>query len=505
MQQFFVTILLILSSLPALTQGAFIIKDNRVLSTSITDIVECEKGFLLVGNSTANSSISNGYLMLKDFEGNTIWEKIVPAYLPDHYEQYNSVTHYQNYFYIGGYALKNNYSYGILTKVDLLGNIIYKKEIGSASVLANDNSIANLSVSNNGILIASSGFNNNKSAGELVQLDFDGNILWNHKFFSYDSTSVSYWDYFEDMKMDENNNFLLTLYTGANNLNFPIKTILKVNPNGEEIWRKSFETLLPSALTADSLFLMGVAPSKNGHCFAYFTIWVYNELTYRSDFAIIEYDADGNELNYNRYYNPNYFGSTNIYTNSKNEIFIAGTRHFEDSLRLSVIKLNPNNEIDWDKTYFKQKSSAVDSNTFNAGELFTAGIATSDNGFMIIGDDLFTISNGYYYNPTIVKVDCKGNTFWDYSSCISPNFEEIVVFPNPSSDNFIVQIPDVNEGDRVHIKVVDVMGKLIYSSDFADKNVIQINASAWAEGTYICKIIINENDAKTQKIMKLQY
>lgn len=505
MQQFFITILLTLSSLSAFSQGAFIIKDNRVLSTSITDIVECGKGFLLVGNSTANSSISNGYLMLKDFEGNTIWEKVVPAYLPDHYEQYNSVTHYQNYFYIGGYAIKDNHSYGTLTKVDFSGNIIYKKEIGSASVLGNDNSIANLLVSNNGILIANSGFNNNKSAGELVQLDFDGNILWNHRFFSYDSTSASYWDYFEDMKGDDNNNFLLTLYTGANNLSFPIKTILKVKANGEEIWRKSFETLLPSALTNDSLFLMDIAPSKNGHFFAYFSTWTSQQLTFRTDFAIIEYDDEGNELNYNRYYNPNGFGSSNVFINSQNEIFIAGTRHFEDSFRLSVVKIYPNNEIDWDRTYFKQKSSAVDSNTFNAGELFTAGIATSDNGFMIIGDDLFTISNGYYYNPTIVKVDCKGNTFWDYNSCISPNFDEIVVFPNPSSNHFIVQIPGLKEDDHIKIKIVDVMGKLIYSSDFKDQNVIQINSSAWAEGTYICKIIINESDAKTQKIMKLGY
>lgn len=505
MKQYFACILFSLLILPAFSQGAFIIKNNTKQSSEIIGIAEFEKGYLLVGISSPNSSISDSYFLLLDLLGNTIWERIVPAYLPDHIEYYSSVTYHQNYFYIGGYGRKNNESFSTLTKIDLSGNIIFKKEIGSASVLAYDNSIANLLMNENGILIATSGFNNNKTEGELVQVDFDGNILWNHQFFSYDSTSSSYWEYFEDMKKDVNNNFLLTLYTSANNLNFPIKTILKVNSNGEEIWRKSFETLRPSALTEDSLFLHSIAPSKNGNVFAYFSTWASQESTYRTDFAIIEYDAEGNELNYKRYYNPNGFGSTNVFTNAENEIFIAGTRHFEDSLRLSVIKINPNNEIEWDKTYYKEKSSTVDSNTFNAGELFNCGITTSDYGFMITGRDLFTISNEFHYNPTIVKVDCKGNTFWDYNSCISPKFEEIVVFPNPSSDNFIVQIPDVNEGDRVHIKVVDVMGKLIYSSDFTNQNVIQINASTWAEGTYICKIIINENDAKTQKIMKLQY
>lgn len=505
MQQFFITILLILSSLSAFTQGAFIIKNNTKQSSEIVGIAEFEKGYLFVGVSSPNSSISDSYLLHVNLLGNTVWEKVVPAYLPDHFEQFTAVTYHQNYFYIGGYSKKDNESFSTLTKVDLLGNIIYKKQIGSASVLGLDNHIAKILVNENGILIANSGFNNNKSEGELVQVDFNGNIIWNHQFFSYDSTSASYWEYFEDMKMDADKNFILTLSTNANNLNFTYKTVLKVKSNGEEIWRKTFETLLPSALTNDSLILLGVATGKNGHVLAYFSTWTYQQLGFRTDFAIIEYDADGNELNYNRYYNNNGFSNSNIYSNSKNEIFIAGTRHFEDSLRLSVLKINSNNEIEWDKTYYKERSPIVDLNWLNSGETANIGIVTNDNGFILTGVDLFMISNEFYWNPTIVKVDCKGNTFWDYNSCISPKFEEIAIFPNPSSDNFIVQIPDVNEGDCVHIKVVDVMGKLIYSSDFKDQNVIQINSSAWAEGTYICKIIINENDAKTQKIMKLGY
>lgn len=505
MKRYFACILILFLSLSALTQGAFINKNNTKQSSEIIDIAEFEKGYLFVGVSSPNSSISDSYLLFVDLLGSTIWEKIVPAYLPDHFEQFTSVTYHQNYFYIGGYGKKDNESFSTLTKVDLLGNIIYEKQIGSASVLGLDNHIAKLLVNENGILIANSGFNNNKSEGELVQVDFDGNIIWNHKFFSYDSSSSGYWEFFEDMKMDANKNFILTLSTNANNLNFSYKTILKVNSNGEEIWRKTFETLLPSALTNDSLIFLGVAPSKNGKIFCYFSTGTYQQLDLRTDFAIIEYDADGNELNYNRYYNNNGFSNSNIYTNSKNEIFIAGTRHFDDSLRLSVLKINPNNEIEWDKTYYKERDSIVDSNWLNSGEIANLGMITNDNGFIIAGVDLFMISNEFYWNPTIVKVDCKGNTFWDYSSCISPNFEELVVFPNPSSDNFIVQIPGLNEDDHVKIKIVDVMGKLIYSSDFTDKNVIQINASTWAEGTYICKIIINENDAKTEKIIKLGY
>ncbi len=505
MKQFFVSILMLLLSLSAFTQGAFILKNNTTQSSEIIGIAEFEKGYLLVGINSPNSSISDSYLLLLDLFGNTIWERIIPAYLPDHIEYYSSVTYHQNYFYIGGYGRKNNENFSTLTKVDLLGNIIFKKEIGSASVLGLDNRIAKLLVNENGILIANSGFNNNKSEGELVQVDFNGNIIWNHKYFSYDSTSASYWEYFEDMKMDVNKNFILTLSTNANNLNSSYKTILKVNSNGEEIWRKTFETLVPSALTNDSLIFLGVATGKNGHILSYFSTWTYQQFGFRTDFAIIEYDADGNELNYNRYYNNNGFSNSNIYTNSKNEIFIAGTRHFEDSLRLSVLKINPNNEIEWDKTYYKERDSIVDSNWLNSGEIANLGMITNDNGFIIAGVDLFMISNEFYWNPTIVKVDCKGNTFWDYSSCISPNFDELIIFPNPSSDNFIVQIPNINEGNRVQIKVLDVMGKLIYSSDNLNQDVIQINASAWAEGTYICKITINENAVKTQKIMKLEY
>jgi|GEM_PF-2553681 len=497
--------LFLIVKLPAFSQGAFHLKHTVPYDNEVFDIAECEKGYLLVGNSSPTTPVSNGYLLFLNHNGDIVWEKIIPAYLPDNYEQYRSVVYHDGYFYIGGFSDMNDDRFSILTKIDMQGNISYKKKIGSENIYAYDNLLNNLLVNGEGILVATSGFNGTGTAGELVQVDFEGNILWNNKFFNYIHTSNSYWEYFEDMKKGKDGNFILTLLSNANNLDFPCKSLIKVNPDGEEIWRKTFDTLKPSALTEDSmLYFMTAAPFKENHVLAYFAVDTFPKVDYRTDIALIEYDEYGNEINYKRFYNSNGFGNTNIYTNKDNEIFISGTRHYEDSLRLTIIKFSADKEIEWIKSHYKEPDSTiVNALWINVGEFFKCGIPTSDNGFLMTGGNLYMIANDHYWNSTIIKTDCEGNTTWDYSRCSSPEFEDITIFPNPSSDNFIIQLPDLQEKDKIQIAVYDVMGKLVQLSEHSAKGVITLNSSIWAEGTYICRITVNNEVVKTEKLLKI--
>lgn len=499
----FTILFLLYTSLSVFSQGAFHLKHNVPYNSVIYDIAECEKGYLLVGASEENSkTIGGGYLLLLNKKGDIIWEKVATFFLYAGYEDYRVVVYHDGYFYISGTIRENTKKISILIKMNDKGIVSYAKTFGQETQLGYDNLIKKSLINDNGILVASSGFNETATRGELIQIDFEGTILWN-KFFSYNPTSNDFWENFDDMKRGKDGNLVLTLTSSANNIDFEYKSIIKVKPNGEELWRKVFDTRTPSTLISDTLKFKSVTPYKDNHVLAYFSVLTIPQVDLREDIVLIEYDEYGNELNYKRFYNPHMFGYNNISTNKINEIFIAGSRYFNDSISLSILKINTNNEIEWDKTYYKKQSPIVDSNWMSSGESFVFGMNTSDNGYILTGIDMYTISHEFYWNSTILKVDCNGNTVWDYSSCLSPDFDDITIFPNPSSDNFIIQLPSVHAKDDIQLKVYDIMGKLVYKFDYTGSEVVNLNASSWSIGTYICRISINNELVKTEKLVKI--
>ncbi|HRO74783.1 MAG TPA: T9SS type A sorting domain-containing protein [Crocinitomicaceae bacterium] len=473
----------------------------------VYDIVECENGYLLVGTSEGDGMLCYGYLLFLNHDGNIVWEKTSPDYFPDNYRQYVTAVCSDNHFYIGGTALIDGKKYSVLTKIDLNGNVIFERPFGNAGVLADDNITRKMLLSKQGILLASSGFNNNKTEGQLIQLDFEGNVLWN-KFFSYDPSSTKFWEYFEDIQQGKDGNFILKLASNANIIDFQYFSIIKVNPNGEEIWRKTFDTTSHTNITSDNVYFMAVTPYKENHALAYFGTdkIAGDSLSTQGDFAFIEYDEYGNEVNYKRFYNLYEFGVPSMYSNQNDELFLLGSRYRQDkdSNQLSVIKFNADKEKIWERFYFTPNAPIVDTSFNIKSESFKCGLLTKDNGIMMSGDNLYMISNDFYFNSTIIKTDCNGNTVWDYQSCLSPTFEDITIFPNPSSVNFTIQLPNVQTKDNIQLSVYDLTGKLLLSDVYVGNDVININSSAWASGTYICRISVNNEIVKTAKLLKIE-
>ena len=65
---------------------------------------------------------------------------------------------------------------------------------------------------------------------------------------------------------------------------------------------------------------------------------------------------------------------------------------------------------------------------------------------------------------------------------------DINVYPNPTS-NFLILNIQRTQLNRFYIKVVDMLGTLIYSEAFAGlQNQIQINTNNWKDGTYVLLI-----------------
>lgn len=490
------------TSLPVFSQGAFHFKHNVTYSNEVFDIAECKEGYLLVGTSEGEGMLCYGYLLFLNHDGTIIWEKISPDYYPDNYRQYVTAVYSNNYFYIGGTVRIDEKKYSTLTKIDINGNVVFERTFGNVGVLGLDNLTRKMLLNDNGILLASSGFNETGTEGELIQIDFEGNILWN-KFFSYDHTSTRFWEYFDDMKQGKDGNFVLTLSSESDTIDFKYRTIIKVKPNGEEIWKKVIDKSAPSSITPDTMYLMNVTPYKENHVLGAFIISgkKISDTTFSpNNYVFIEYDEHGNELTYKRFDNLYDFGTFNLYANKNDELFLAGNREYPDIDKLSIIKFSTYKEKEWEKFYITQDAPIVESSVNS--EVFDCGTLTMDNGFMMTGMGFYMISNEFYYNATIVKTDCNGNTVWDYSSCPSPNFEDITIFPNPSAENFIIQLPNVHANDNVQLKVYDLMGKLVHNSDYVGSDVINLSSSSWATGTYICRVSINDEVVKTEKLLK---
>src|SRR5699024_9162690 len=128
------------------------------------------------------------------------------------------------------------------------------------------------------------------------------------------------------------------------------------------------------------------------------------------------------------------------------------------------------------------------------------GKFTSDGGFIIVAQDFYYEFNDTYYNSTVLKLDCQGDTTWNYGSCLSPRFDDLTIFPNPFSNSITVQVPNIPDQNILDVKIYDVLGRLIYSFQYVNKKVIQINSSGWAEGVYNCVFNVNGKYLTNKKI-----
>jgi hypothetical protein len=65
-----------------------------------------------------------------------------------------------------------------------------------------------------------------------------------------------------------------------------------------------------------------------------------------------------------------------------------------------------------------------------------------------------------------------------------------------------VQIPNISDNAIITTKIVDVTGKLIATKTFQNTQVLQIDASQWANGIYNCVFYVDGIFYDTKKIMK---
>jgi hypothetical protein len=174
------------------------------------------------------------------------------------------------------------------------------------------------------------------------------------------------------------------------------------------------------------------------------------------------------------------------------------------------------------------------------GCAFTVDVATTNTSDEMATDGIITINPGSGFSPYQYSID-GGQTFFDdntfsglapgeymilvkdafeacsYEETITLEFDiviavndlslnEIKVFPNPTKDNFIIEIEDTaNLPGTVNIEIYDYLGRLIQTdaiSKYGDKSQAVISLKGYASGSYFVKCY-NHAFEKYFKVIKL--
>lgn len=84
---------------------------------------------------------------------------------------------------------------------------------------------------------------------------------------------------------------------------------------------------------------------------------------------------------------------------------------------------------------------------------------------------------------------------------LSVEKERVNIYPNPFTENFTISLNTIT---AEHIEVVDIMGRVIYTSNLLpNAQLISINSSTWSKGTYIVKIYNNKEVIQSHKLIKM--
>jgi len=130
---------------------------------------------------------------------------------------------------------------------------------------------------------------------------------------------------------------------------------------------------------------------------------------------------------------------------------------------------------------------------------------TNDGGFICVGELRGHPNNEEFQSAFVLKVDEYG--------CLEPgcqltdnidqtddfNASQLKVFPNPSSGNFTIYLPERKKGE---ITVMDIMGKIVLTKVIHNEQTIPIDISKNVSGLYLIQFTSNKGEIYQIKIIK---
>ncbi|MFZ4798142.1 MAG: T9SS type A sorting domain-containing protein [Bacteroidia bacterium] len=129
-------------------------------------------------------------------------------------------------------------------------------------------------------------------------------------------------------------------------------------------------------------------------------------------------------------------------------------------------------------------------------------ITVSQNSIFLTGfEDKGLVNNMYYHLPAILQLD----TFGNFTNSIKPvnklASSQIVVYPNPTTDN-VVNF-EMNYEQMTSLAIYTLTGKQVYNIDFVKPtSTFRLNLNDYANGIYFYKVNTQNNQSITGKLIK---
>ncbi len=354
-------------------------------------------GYIVAGSTEpSDEGYSNAWVTKLDQAGNVLWQKTYGASSSD---SVNSIQQTSD----GGYIVAGSTeSFGEgyidvwVLKLDSNGEVLWLKTYGA---VGDDYANSVQQTSDGGYIIV--GYTSSFGVGDLdvwvLKLRSDGSVDWQKR---YDGSGGD--DYANSVQQTSDGGYIIAGYTSPlGNSRGGDAWVLKLQSNGDVLWQKTYgnereDTALAIQQTVDGGYIVAgyTHPSPSDP-----------RLYYRYIAWVIKLGQQGDVLWQNNYEVDFDTFANSIQQTPDGGFIVAGkTGGAEGSFfKALVIKLNPDGDVDWGKTYTNDRNDGWnDANTIQQ---------TSDGGYVLVGStNSFGAGEYYdYYDAWVLKLDSTGN------------------------------------------------------------------------------------------------
>jgi hypothetical protein len=189
---------------------------------------------------------------------------------------------------------------------------------------------------------------------------------------------------------------------------------------------------------------------------------------------------EGGEMHVSALGDGNYAAEDIVHITDTTEI-IPG-HNYTDYGRLT--KINPQGQIIWQRWYFPD---SIPGDHFH--DMYD--MKATDNGFTMVAHSIDYEAASQGQQGWLIKTDTAG--------CLTPgcgsvgisapetaNIGQMLIYPNPASDNIAIDLslPEGISGGT--LEIVDMLGRTVYSESIPFHNTSYIiNTSGWKTGSYV--------------------
>jgi len=368
------------------------------------------------------------------------------------------------------------------------GTVQWTKTFGDSSWSFWDNYTHQIYAQENNLIVLSTGNDGLSQTVDFSLLNENGELL---SLKQYKTSQVyAYLD--KPVASAQTNDGFLLIVEGSGG---PIQakfvhTLLKLDKQGNELWRKSLNDLpLPERESVDSLQQAhGVFKMENNHFGVVFQLYKMdslNQFLTHSKIIITEFDEQGNYIKSNGFAEKINFDVQKTETNSTDDIYLFG-----NSSEAHVGKIDKDFNFLW----------SINFGTVNHN-IYQDGAATSDGGMILTGTRFRYTPEPKGYNYYVVKTDCNGNVEWDSESCVISSEEEISIFGNPMKDKLLIQFPQMKEDVNLEFQLYNSIGQLVMNRQITGP-IINEQVSQLSAGIYMFTVKADNGSFFNGKLMK---